>query len=232
MSSISSLDEPEGEVILYSPLSRATRVSPVSKSDSKKSQCAPAKGYAVTIFKGGWTPENWRAWCSSKVPKLPICEYIFGLEKCPKSSIWHLQCYFNFDKKIRAFPILKEVFGDTIHIEKARASKFFNYRYCTKEKDFFTNMTPPDEIKKKWNKFDTYIKDFLELDPKQVQDVQDEMARMMFQEKSHEVIVSRLKRTEIAQAIFLFLSEAIHLPERSETSDELMKRQRRMMKKL
>lgn len=230
MSSISSDDEPEGEVILYSPISRATRVSPVPKEDLKKSQSAPAKGYAVTIFKGGWTPEDWRDWCSSKVPNLPICEYIFGLEMCPKSSIWHLQCYFNFEKKIRAFPVLKEVFGETIHIEKARASKYFNYRYCTKDKDFLTNMEPPEEIKKRWIKFDNYIKDFEGFEPNAIQDVQDKMCRMMFQEKSHEVIVSRLKRTEIAQAIFLFLSEAIHLPERSETSDEQIRRQRRLLK--
>lgn len=232
MSSISSDDEPEGEVILFSPLTRATRESPVPKSDSKKSQSAPAKGYAVTIFKGGWTPEDWRDWCSSKVPKLPICKYIFGLEKCPKSSIWHLQCYFNFDKKIRAFPILKEVFGETIHIEKARASLYFNYKYCSKDKDFLTNMEAPEDRKKRWLRFDDYIKDFEDFEPSILQDVQDKMARMMFQDKTHEVIVSRLKRTEIAQAIFLYLSEAIHLPERSETSEEQIRRQRHLMKKL
>lgn len=228
MSSDSSGDEVEGEVILGLPLTPATRESTPSKKDK---QVSPAKGWAVTIFKGDWTPENWRDWFGSKVPLIPICKYIAGLEKCPKTGKFHLQCYFNFDEKIRAFMPLKKAFDDSIFIEKAKAKEYFNYKYCSKEKDFLTNYErEPVLVKKNWRSFEVYIRDFVAVVANQVQDVQDHMARLMFQERTYEVIISRQRRQEIAEAIFLYLTESNRLPERRETSEEQIQRQRNLMR--
>jgi hypothetical protein len=60
--------------------------------------------------------------------------FIFGREK-GESGTPHLQCFVSFSKKQR-FNQVKGVFGDRVHLEKAKGSPEQNRRYCSKEEDF------------------------------------------------------------------------------------------------
>lgn len=66
-------------------------------------------------------------------------EYIIGKEGNSEEKTQHLQIYFKY-KNARSFMSMKKIFPRG-HIEKAKGSPKDNYIYCSKEKDFITNMS-------------------------------------------------------------------------------------------
>lgn len=72
-------------------------------------------------------------------------EYIFGKEGEEKTP--HIQGYIHFKNAV-SFSSMKKKFP-TAHIEKAKGSKLDNYKYCSKEGNFISNMdfsTPQEKI--------------------------------------------------------------------------------------
>jgi hypothetical protein len=69
--------------------------------------------------------------------------YVVGKEIGEESKIPHLQGYVEFTKKIR--PMGYMGMPKEIHWEKAKGSLLDNYKYCTKEGDFVTNIRKPRE---------------------------------------------------------------------------------------
>lgn len=70
--------------------------------------------------------------------------FVIGLEICPTTGKKHVQGYIEFDKKIRPLEnkVIKEILPNA-HWEKAIGSKEENYNYCTKEKNYRTNIKLP-----------------------------------------------------------------------------------------
>lgn len=66
--------------------------------------------------------------------------WIIGKEICPETKRQHLQCYFRF-KNQKRFSTMKSALPGA-HIETAKADDQANYKYCSKEGDFKTNITP------------------------------------------------------------------------------------------
>lgn len=67
--------------------------------------------------------------------------YIIGKEVAPTTGMKHLQVYLYYDND-RTFVEMKNKFK-TAHIEKAKGTPKHNAVYCSKEKDFITNMDIP-----------------------------------------------------------------------------------------
>lgn len=57
---------------------------------------------------------------------------IFGLETCPSTKREHLQCYCQFETRIR-LTALKKKYSPTIHWETAKGTALQNFEYCSKE---------------------------------------------------------------------------------------------------
>lgn len=207
-SSTSSIDSQErGNT---NSLSLGHPASPRSKTD-KKTQVAPCKGYAVTIYD---FPEDWKTWISSKVPHSESL-YIFGLEKCPTTEKFHLQGYLHFHKKCRAFNKIKEWLGESVHIEKARKPAANNVKYCSKDGDYITTFKTE---KKKWLNFEDYIDDFG--DCLDLRSAQLKMARLMFIDKSYCLIMQEKRRIEICEMIWRYNTASDRFNEVEDTFEE------------
>lgn len=91
---------------------------------------APRKNWCMTVFPD--KEEN-----PGKVFDDKVMNYlVVGNEKCPETGRDHWQCYVQFRKKVR-FGAVKAIFGDSIHIEVSRGSDEDNFRYCTKDGDYY-----------------------------------------------------------------------------------------------
>lgn len=101
-----------------------------------------------------------RAWCftcfDDKNYNLSIFEsllkskgrFIVGLETCPTTNRKHFQGYINCKNPIFFNSLVKTLPKGT-HVEKAKGSDEDNYKYCSKEGNFISNMV----IKKSAGKF-------------------------------------------------------------------------------
>lgn len=65
--------------------------------------------------------------------------YIVGLETCPTTGKKHWQGYIEFKEKCRPIEKMKS-FLPNAHWEKNRGSQEENFKYCSKEKFFFSNI--------------------------------------------------------------------------------------------
>lgn len=101
--------------------------------------------------------------------------WIIGKEICPETGREHLQCYFRF-KNQKRFSTMKTALPGA-HIESAKADDQANYKYCSKEGDFKTNIVPKvsqEELKEmvlksyddvKWRPWQKDVLDIVETDP-------------------------------------------------------------------
>lgn len=60
---------------------------------------------------------------------------IIGKETCPTSGRQHLQCFFQFNTRVR-FNLLQSNLPTGTYIEIAKGSPHANFVYCSKEGDF------------------------------------------------------------------------------------------------
>lgn len=73
--------------------------------------------------------------------------YVFGREICPDTKRPHLQCYISFAVKQRLKTLLGNIYKyDTWHKAVCKGDEKDNYRYCTKEGNFKTNIKMPKSI--------------------------------------------------------------------------------------
>lgn len=61
---------------------------------------------------------------------------IYGYETAPTTGTPHLQGYINLLTRL-TFNQMKNILGQEYHLYKARKNDLANYRYCTKNKDFY-----------------------------------------------------------------------------------------------
>ena len=88
--------------------------------------------------------------------------WIIGLE-VGESGTPHLQGYIEFNKKLRP----KNLYNERIHWEKAKGNKEQNFKYCTKEGNYYLNgkKIRPVNIITKLNKWQTDLCFLLKQDP-------------------------------------------------------------------
>ncbi len=178
-------------------------------SKMKEKRQGTAKNYTVTIFK---FPEDWKRWIGTMVPAFQH-NYIFGYEICPKTKKEHLQGFVSFPKRLRAFSIIKEQYGDSVHIEvmKPGSSVSKNVMYCSKDNDYISTF--PIE-KKSWNVFEDYISDFRNVIT--LVEAREKMGYLMYKEQSYKIIFDSKKRKDICDAIWRFNKQIVTLPEDDE----------------
>ncbi len=63
--------------------------------------------------------------------------FVVQTEKGAEDGRVHYQAYVEFKKQV-AWSLVKQIFGDRIHLEEARAGSSANIRYCTKNDTRFT----------------------------------------------------------------------------------------------
>lgn len=71
-------------------------------------------------------------------------KYIFALET-GKSGTPHIQGYVSF-KNAKSFSAMKKKYP-TAHIEAAKGDEKSNFKYCSKDGDYITNMTFDEDFK-------------------------------------------------------------------------------------
>ena len=106
--------------------SNSSNSSKQKSEGNTKPQISPAKNWCFTVF--NLKPENIENITS--VLNSSNSSYILGSEICPSSGKKHLQCYVEFQTKVRP----KNLFNDTtIHWEKRKGNRSQNIEYCSKE---------------------------------------------------------------------------------------------------
>lgn len=103
--------------------------------------------YSLSIFKSLFGDKNY--------------EYIVGLEKCPTTLREHYQGFVKSKNQVR-FTTIKALLPAGSHIEIAHGTTEENWKYCSKENNFITNIkikikvgpliTPMDFDFNKWQK--------------------------------------------------------------------------------
>lgn len=104
--------------------------------NTKPKPCASNKRirsrkWCLTI--NNWSDDEYKKCVSMSQDSL---YYIIGQEGEEKTK--HLQIYFEFKNQVDLSKIKKEL--PRAHIEKAKGSRKKNYEYCSKEKNFITNI--------------------------------------------------------------------------------------------
>lgn len=66
---------------------------------------------------------------------------IYGRETAPTTGTRHLQGFINFKSK-REFSVVKQLCGESSHIERANGDDLANQEYCRKDGDFWEFGTP------------------------------------------------------------------------------------------
>jgi hypothetical protein len=72
-------------------------------------------------------------------------KYIIGKEIGEKNNIPHLQMYIEFREKVRFTQIKKLKGFERTHIEISKGTPDQNYKYCSKDGDFITNIILKEE---------------------------------------------------------------------------------------
>lgn len=67
-------------------------------------------------------------------------KYVYGLEICPSTEREHIQGYIESEKQYGIRPIECFNLSKEIHWEKARKDQYANFRYCSKDKHYYTNF--------------------------------------------------------------------------------------------
>nr|WAE43155.1 MAG: replication associated protein [Cressdnaviricota sp.] len=68
------------------------------------------------------------------------CKYIIGREVAPTTGTKHLQIYCSFVNPISLNTLKNMKLSNKAHIEKAKGNQNQNFKYCSKEGTFVTNM--------------------------------------------------------------------------------------------
>jgi len=88
--------------------------------------------------------------------------YCIGKEEAPTTGTKHLQGFIQFHEKCRPLSVIK--FTDKIKWIKCKGSLEQNYEYCSKDKNFISNIPKPPEInpiitinKEEFNGFQEFV---------------------------------------------------------------------------
>ena len=124
---------------------------------------SPAKAWCFTL--NNYTKEEHGAMVLqfSKISeKNPNFKYIVGKEVGEQGTP-HLQGYIQSNKKFRPLPQFKVMRDNkqAMHFERAKGNAMQNFRYCSKDGDFVSNMDRPymneEEAQKIWDEPDIEI---------------------------------------------------------------------------
>lgn len=94
-----------------------------------------ARRYCITL--NNYTVEE--SDLISQAFKLHAKNYIIGKEIGEEKGTPHLQIFVEYTNQ-RTFSVVKAMVGDRAHIETAKGTLQQNWKYCTKDGDFETNM--------------------------------------------------------------------------------------------
>lgn len=116
---VGASDEERGEVILDPPLNEAP----------PRVRVNPSKYWCCTIF---------NMFTDDVLMDLEQgTQYIIGTEMCPTTNKMHLQCYFEFPKRVRP---LEKYKNWKAHWSRAKGDRKANIKYCSKDGMFVTNF--------------------------------------------------------------------------------------------
>lgn len=104
----------------------------------EKKRCNAAKNWTFTY--NNYTAEGYE-WLQVNLPKIAKL-WIMGKEK-GKQGTPHIQGYFTLEKKRRPTELIGGPCKGKIHYEIAKCDLMTNYKYCSKEGDFITNIPGP-----------------------------------------------------------------------------------------
>ncbi|AXQ66048.1 MAG: putative viral replication protein [Cressdnaviricota sp.] len=132
---------------------------------------SPAKAWCFTL--NNYTHEEYgslvlqfRTLAETKIDPVGF-QFIIGKE-VGESGTPHLQGYISMNKKFRPLPSFKVIRDDPekgevqcMHFERAKGSAMQNYRYCSKDGNYVSNMPKPymnvEEAQKIWDEPDLEV---------------------------------------------------------------------------
>lgn len=128
-----------------------------------------ARAWCFTL--NNYTEDEWRQ--CIEVFESRNYDYIIGKEECPTTGTKHLQGYFRTKKSAIRFSTAKNI-NKRMHLESARGTIEENYKYCSKDNNYTTNITMKKTNREKvmekyngviWKDWQQEIIDIVESEP-------------------------------------------------------------------